>query len=315
MIQKNASIFVAGAHGLVGSAVVEVIAQHGYTSLLTPSHSELDLMDAAAVAQFYADHKPAYVIMAAARVGGIKANSTYPADFLRENLVMQDNVIWQAHLSGVKKLLFLGSSCIYPREAQQPIKEEYFMTGPLEPTNEGYAVAKIAGMKLCEKIYEQYGTPFISCMPTNIYGERDHFDPERGHVIPALIRRMHEAKVSGASEVVVWGTGNARREFLHARDLAEAVVFLMESYDKKEFLNVGTGEDIAIRDLAELIKETIGYQGALVFDTSKPDGMPRKLLDVSALRALGWQPTITFKEGLAQAYDWYLAHDTSVSAQ
>jgi GDP-L-fucose synthase len=307
-MEKTDPIFVAGAHGLVGSAVTEALTRHGYATLLTPSHAELDLMDGTAVADFYATHKPTYVIMAAARVGGIKANSTYPADFLRENLVMQDNVIWQAHLSGVKKLLFLGSSCIYPREAAQPIKEEYFMTGPLEPTNEGYAVAKIAGMKLCEKIYEQYGTPFISCMPTNIYGERDHFDPERGHVIPALMRRMHEAKMNGTSEVVVWGTGNAKREFLNARDLAEAIVFLMEHYDQKEFLNIGTGEDIAIKDLAALIKETVGYKGELVFDTTKPDGMPRKLLDVSKQRALGWSPRIEFMEGLKQAYAWYLAN-------
>lgn len=308
-MEKGSKIFIAGADGLVGSAIVEILKKHDYANLLTPTHSELDLMDGTAVANFFAANKPEYVILAAARVGGIKANSTYPADFLRENLVIQDNVIWQAHLAGVKKLLFLGSSCIYPREASQPIKEEYFMTGALEPTNEGYAIAKIAGMKLCEKIFEQFGTSFISCMPTNIYGERDHFDPERGHVIPALLRRMHEAKMNGTPSVTVWGSGNTRREFLHARDLAEAILFLMEHYTRKEFLNVGTGEDISIKELALLVKETVGYEGELVFDTSKPDGMPRKLLDVDKLKALGWAPAIEFKEGLKETYEWYLSHD------
>ncbi len=305
-MEKGSKILIAGAGGLVGSAIVELLRERGYTTLLIPRQSELDLMNSVAITEFFDTHKPEYVIMAAARVGGIKANSTYPAEFLRENLLMQDNVIWQAHLAGVKKLLFLGSSCIYPREAQQPIKEEYFMTGPLEPTNEGYAIAKIAGMKLCEKIFEQFGKAYISCMPTNIYGVRDHFDPERGHVIPALMRRMHEAKVNGTPEVVVWGSGNARREFLNAQDLAEAVLFLMEKYDQKEFLNVGTGEDISIKELAMLVKEIVGYEGALVFDITKPDGMPRKLLDVSKIRALGWAPQVDFKEGLKRTYEWYL---------
>lgn len=305
-MESSAKIYVTGSRGLVGSAMVETLQKQGYTNLLTPTHQELDLLDSGKVAEFFSIHKPEYVIMAAARVGGIKANASYPADFLRENIAMQDNIIWQAHLSGVKKLLFLGSSCIYPRLAPQPIKEEYFMTGPLEPTNEGYAIAKIAGMKLCEKIFEQYGKPFISCMPTNIYGVRDHFDPERGHVIPALMRRMHEAKINGTKEVVVWGTGNARREFLHVHDLAEAVLFLLENYTEKDFLNVGTGEDISIKELAILIKQTVGYEGELVFDTTKPDGMPRKLLDVSRIRALGWSPKIQFKEGLQSTYDWYL---------
>ena len=305
-MDKGDSIFVAGAGGLVGSAIVATFGKHGYTNLLTPSHRELDLIDGVAVANFFTAHKPKYVVLAAARVGGIKANAASPADFLYENLAIQNNIIWQAQLNRVKKLLFLGSSCIYPREAPQPIEESCFMTGPLEPTNEGYAIAKIAGMKLCEKIFEQYGTQFISCMPTNIYGIHDHFDPERGHVIPALMRRMHEAKVANAPEIVVWGSGNARREFLHAQDLAEAILFLMEHYEKKEFLNIGTGEDISIKELATLIKEVTHYKGNLVFDGTKPDGMPRKLLDVSKIRSLGWSPLIDLKEGLMQVYTWYL---------
>lgn len=290
----------------MGRALVKTLREKKFSNLTYPTHQALDLLDSAAVSEFFASEKPEYVIVAAARVGGIKANAAYPADFLRENLVIQDNVIWQARLVGVRKLLFLGSNCVYPREAQQPIKEEYLMTGPFEPTNEGYAVAKIAGMKLCEKIFEQYGTPFISCMPASIYGIHDHFDPERGHVIPALMRRMHEAKVACAPEVVVWGSGNARREFMHADDLAEAIIFLMERYEKKEFLNIGTGEDISIKELAMLVKETVGYEGALVFDSSKPDGMPRKLLDAGKIRALGWAPKISLSDGLKQTYEWYL---------
>lgn len=305
-MDKQSKIFVAGGSGLVGRALVKNFRERGFDNLIYPAHVELDLLDSEAVHAFFISEKPEYVVVAAARVGGIKANATYPADFLRENLVMQDNVIWQAHLANVKKLLFLGSNCVYPREAMQPIKEEYVLTGPFEPTNEGYAVAKIAGMKLCEKIFEQYGTPFISCMPASIYGIHDHFDPERGHVIPSLMRRMHEAKVAGMPEIVVWGSGNARREFMHADDLAKAVLFLMERYEKKGFLNIGTGADISIRELATLIKETVGYDGALVFDSSKPDGMPRKLLDVDKIRALGWTPIIALPDGLRQTYEWYL---------
>ena len=237
-MNKDARIFIAGGSGLVGRAIVKNLKDRGFNRLAYPTHQELDLLDGGAVSGFYASEKPEYVIVAAARVGGIKANSTYPADFLRENLVMQDNIIWNAHLAGVKKLLFLGSNCIYPREAPQPIKEEYFMTGPFEPTNEGYAVAKTAGIKLCEKISEQYGASFISCMPASIYGIHDHFEPERGHVIPSLMRRMHEAKIASTPEVVVWGSGSPRREFMHADDLAEAIFFLMERYEKKEFLNL-----------------------------------------------------------------------------
>lgn len=305
-MNKDSHIFVTGGSGLVGRAIVKNLKDRGFSNITCPTHQELDLLDGVAVSNFYASAKPEYVIVAAARVGGIKANSTYPADFLRENLVMQDNIIWNAHLAGVKKLLFLGSNCIYPREAPQPIKEEYFMTGPFEPTNEGYAVAKTAGIKLCEKIFEQYGATFISCMPASIYGIHDHFEPERGHVIPSLIRRMHEAKTAGAPEVVVWGSGSPRREFLHADDLAEAIFFLMKRYEKKEFLNIGTGEDISIKKLATLVKETVGYKGALVFDTSKPDGMPRKLLEASKIRALGWAPKVALANGLKQTYEWYL---------
>lgn len=305
-MNKNAHIFVAGGSGLVGRALVKTLQEKGFSHLTYPTHQALDLLDSTAVSDFFASEKPEYVIVAAARVGGIKANAAYPADFLRENLVIQDNVIWQARLAGVRKLLFLGSNCVYPREAPQPIKEESFMAGPFEPTNEGYAVAKAAGMKLCEKIFEQYGTPFISCMPASIYGIHDHFNPERGHVIPSLMRRMHEARVTRAPEVVVWGSGNARREFMHADDLAEAIIFLMERYEKKEFLNIGTGEDISIKELAMLVKETVGYEGALVFDSSKPDGMPRKLLDAGKIRALGWAPKISLPDGLKQTYEWYL---------
>lgn len=305
-MNRDSRVFVAGGSGLVGRAIVRNLLDRGFSNLLYPTHQELDLLDGVAVSNFYASLKPEYVIVAAARVGGIKVNSTYPADFLRENLVMQDNIIWNAHLSGVKKLLFLGSNCIYPREAPQPIKEEYFMTGPFEPTNEGYAVAKTAGIKLCEKIYEQYGASFISCMPASIYGIHDHFEPERGHVIPSLIRRMHEAKAGGVPEVVVWGSGSPRREFLHADDLAEAIFLLMEQYEKKEFLNIGTGEDISIKELALLVKETVGYEGALVFDTTKPDGMPRKLLEAGKIRALGWSPKVALADGLKQTYEWYL---------
>lgn len=305
-MDTQSKIFVAGGSGLVGRAIVKHLQEKGFDNLLYPMHAELDLLDSKAVTDFFASQKPDYVIVAAARVGGIKANATYPADFLRENLIIQDNVIWQAHLAGVKKLLFLGSNCIYPRDAPQPIKEESFMTGAFEPTNEGYAVAKTAGIKLCEKIFEQYGAPFISCMPASIYGIHDHFDPERGHVIPSLMRRMHEAKVAGVTEIVVWGSGNARREFMHANDLAGAILLLMERYEKKEFLNIGTGTDISIRELAALIQETVGYEGTLVFDSSKPDGMPRKLLDVGKIRALGWTPVIMLPDGLRQTYEWYL---------
>lgn len=305
-MDTRSKIFVAGGSGLVGRALVKNFLEKGFYSLICPTHKELDLLDREAVHTFFASEKPEYVIVAAARVGGIKANATYPADFLHENLAMQDNVIWQARIAGVRKLLFLGSNCIYPRAAQQPMKEESLLTGPFEPTNEGYAVAKIAGMKLCEKIFEQYGMSFISCIPASVYGTHDHFEPERGHVIPGLMRRMHEAKVACTPEVSVWGSGSPRREFMHADDLAEAVLLLMERYEKKEFLNIGTGDDISIRELAALIKETVEYEGSIIFDTSKPDGMPRKLLDASKIRAMGWAPKIALADGLRQTYAWYL---------
>jgi GDP-L-fucose synthase len=309
-MEKDAAIFVTGANGLVGSAIVRALKARGFTNILAPSRKELDLMDTAAVQAFFEKERPTYVIMAAARVGGIKANMTAPADFLYENLVMQNSVMWSAYKSRVQKLLFLGSSCIYPRLAPQPIKEEYFLTGPLEPTNEGYAIAKIAGMKLAEKIYEQFGMPFISAMPTNIYGQGDHFDSERGHVISSLMSRMHDAKQTGTSTVTVWGTGNARREFLYVDDLADALLFLMDHYATKDFLNVGCGDDVSIKDLAHMIKETVGYEGELVFDITKPDGMPRKLMDVSKMTTLGWKPKIPLREGLKKTYACFLSNVT-----
>lgn len=291
---------------MVGSAVVRKYKKEGFDNLILRSRQELDLLDQKAVKDFFAKEKPEFVIFCAARVGGIRANMTQGADFCFENLEIQNNVIWSAHQNNVKKFLFLGSSCIYPRECSQPIKEEYFLSGPLEPTNEGYAIAKIAGMKLCEKIFDQYGQTFISCMPTNLHGENDNFDPETAHAVPAMIRRMHEAKINNLPEVVVWGTGKPRREFMYVDDLAEAVFWLMENYDKKEFLNVGTGEDKSIKELAEAIKKVVGYKGGLVFDTTKPDGMPRKLLDVSKINSLGWKHKIDLEEGLKMTYEHFL---------
>lgn len=304
-VTPESKIYVAGAGGLVGSSVVEALKGRGFRAVVAPMRDELDLTNEEIVREFFQKERPEYVILAAARVGGIEANRTKPAEFLHENLAIQQSVIWGAQENGVSKLLFLGSSCIYPREAPQPMKEEYFMTGKLEPTNEAYAVAKIAGIMLCEKIFEQYGKPFISCMPANVYGERDHFDFSRGHVIPALMRRMHEAKVKGDSSVAVWGTGNARREFLHVRDLADAVVFLLQNYDKREFLNVGTGIDISIKELAELMKKVVGFEGDITLDGTKPDGMPQKLLDVSKLTALGWKAQVGLEEGLTTTYEWF----------
>jgi len=291
---------------MVGSAIIRKLKAEGYNNLILKTRQELDLVSQQAVKSFFKEEKPEYVIDAAARVGGIMANSTFIADFLYENLQMQDNLIWFSHKYGVKKFLFLGSSCIYPRECQQPMKEEYFLQGRFEPTNEGYAVAKVAGMKFCEKIYEQYGKIFISCMPTNLYGENDNFDPTSSHVIPGIMRRIHEAKINNSSEVIIWGTGNARREFLFVDDLAEAVFWLMLNYNDKQFLNVGTGEDMSIRELAEKIKEVAGYKGMLIFDTDRPDGMPRKLLDVSKLTRLGWQYKTSFDEGIRKMYQYYV---------
>jgi GDP-L-fucose synthase len=268
-------------------------------------------MNQVAVKKFFETEKPEYVIDSAAKVGGIKANMTYPAEFLIENLQIQNNLIWSAKETNVKKFLFLGSSCIYPRECPQPMKEEYFMEGKPEPTNEAYAYAKISGMKLCEYIYDEFGMDFTSCMPTNIYGKNDNFDPETSHVIPSLMHRMHEAKVNQSPEVIIWGSGESRREFLHVDDLASAVVWLLKNYDQKQFLNIGTGEDISIKELAFIIQKLVDYKGKLVFDTTKPDGMPKKLLDVSKLHATGWHHTINFKEGLTDTYKWYLANVAS----
>ncbi|MEV6022764.1 GDP-L-fucose synthase [Streptomyces sp. NPDC052036] len=307
-MDPRARIYVAGHTGMVGAAVVRRLREAGYDDLVLRTRAELDLADQAAVRDFMAAHRPAYVVDCAARVGGIKANMTRPAEFLYENLQIQNNLIWSARDTGVQTFLFLGSSCIYPRGCPQPMREEYFMTGRPEPTNEAYAYAKIAGMKLCEYLHEESGRNFVSCMPTNIYGEGDNFDPETSHVIPALLRRMHEAREAGAPEVVIWGSGDSRREFLHVEDLADAVLWLLAHHRAKRFLNVGTGQDISVRELAERIRRLVGYEGALVFDASEPDGMPRKALDVSALHAAGWHHRIGFEEGLRRTYDWYLAH-------
>lgn len=305
-MEKNAKIYVAGHRGMVGSAIFRKLQAEGYPNLLVRSSQELDLRNQQAVADFFASEKPDYVFLAAAKVGGIVANNTYRADFLYENLAIQNNVIHQAYLHGVKKLLFLGSSCIYPKLAPQPLKEEYLLTGLLEPTNEPYAIAKIAGIKLCDAYRDQYGCNFISVMPTNLYGYNDNYHPENSHVLPALIRKFHEAKISGATNVTVWGTGSPLREFLFADDLADACYFLMQEYNEAGLVNIGTGHDLSIKELALLIKEVVGFTGELVFDTSKPDGTPRKLMDVTKLHSLGWQHRIELKEGLALAYQDYL---------
>ena len=305
-MEKNAKIYLAGHRGMVGSAIFRKLKAEGYTNLVIRNSQELDLRNQQAVADFFAAEKPDYVFLAAAKVGGIVANNTYRADFLYENLAIQNNVIHQAYLHGVKKLLFLGSSCIYPKLAPQPLKEEYLLTGLLEPTNEPYAIAKIAGIKLCDAYRDQYGCNFISVMPTNLYGYNDNYHPENSHVLPALIRKFHEAKTSGAASVTVWGTGSPLREFLFADDLADACYFLMQEYNEAGLVNIGTGLDLSIKDLALLIKEVVGFTGDLVFDTSKPDGTPRKLLDVSKLHTLGWKHRIALQEGLALAYQDFL---------
>lgn len=308
-MDKNSKIFVAGHSGLVGTAIVRRLREQGYPNLILKTHAELDLTNQTEVDKFFATESPDCVIDSAAKVGGIKANMTFPAEFLYENLQIQNNLIWSAKEYGTKKFLFLGSSCIYPRDAEQPMKEEYFSKGAPEPTNEAYAYAKIAGMKLCEYINTEFGLDYTSCMPTNIYGENDNFDPETSHVIPSLLRRMHEAKVTNQSEVVIWGSGISRREFLHVDDLADAIVWLLENYSDKQFLNIGTGEDISIKELAVMIKELVGYEGNLVFDTTKPDGMPKKLLDVTHLHKAGWKHKISFEEGLKRTYNWYLKNE------
>lgn len=305
-MDKNAKIYVAGHSGLVGSAIVRNLKAKGYNNLILRGREELDLFDLEATRAFFDKEKPEYVIDAAARVGGIGDSMRHHADFLYENLEIQSHLIWSAKEAGVKKFLFLGSSCIYPKDCPQPMKEEHLLTGPQEPTNEGYSIAKIAGIKLCEFIYDQYGMKFVSVQPTNIYGPYDNFNLETSHVIPALIRRMHEAKLNKTPEVIVWGTGNTKREFLYTDDLADAIVWVLENYDQRQFLNIGTGEDVSIKDLAGIIKKLVGYEGELVFDASKPDGVPRKLLDVSKLNAAGWHHQISLEDGLERSYKWYL---------
>ena len=308
-MEINSRIYVAGHRGLVGSAIIRALKQKGFENLITRTHSELELMDSAAVRKFFEETKPEYVFLAAAKVGGIHANSKYPAEFIRENLLVQTNVIHEAWSHKVEKLMFLGSSCIYPKLCPQPIKEEYLLTGELESTNDAYALAKIAGIKTCQSYNKQYGTRFFSVMPTNLYGINDNFHPENSHVLPALIRKFHEAKLSNAESVSIWGDGTARREFLHTDDLAEAVLFLMDNYDDSAIVNVGCGEDQTIRELAETIQKVVGYSGRLEFDTSYPNGTPQKILDISKINSLGWKPCIPLKEGLMQVYQWYAAQD------
>jgi GDP-L-fucose synthase len=299
-------VYVAGHRGLVGSALVRRLEAEGFGGLLLRTRAELDLTDGGAVDRFFAEERPQYVFLAAAKVGGIVANDTYPADFIRDNLAIQLNVIDAAHRHGAEKLLFLGSSCVYPKHAPQPMKEEHLLTGPLEPTNEAYAIAKIAGIRMCEAYRRQHGARFISVMPTNLYGPNDNFDLETSHVLPALIRRFHEAKVAGAPSVTLWGTGTPRREFLHVDDLADACVHLMRTYDEAGLVNIGWGRDIGIRELAGLVARIVGYEGELAWDASRPDGTPRKLLDTSRLTALGWTPRIALEDGIRRTHEWFV---------
>ena len=302
----DAKIYVAGHRGLVGSAIVRNLEDKGYTNIICRTHKELDLTNQEAVRIFFEQEKPEYVFLAAAKVGGIHANNTYPADFIYDNLMIQNNVIKAAHDFKVKKLLFLGSTCIYPKMAPQPIKEEYLLTGALEETNEAYAVAKIAGLEMCKFFKRQYGDNFISCMPTNLYGPNDNFDLKNSHVLPALIRKFHEAKSNNSEVVEVWGTGTPLREFLYVDDMADACVFLMENYDGEQHVNIGTGEEVSIRELAETVKEVVGFEGELVFNTDMPDGTPRKLTTVDKLHGLGWKHKVSLNEGIKLAYNWFL---------
>lgn len=304
-MKNDSKIYVAGHQGLVGSAIMRRLRAEGYNNFVLRTHQEIDLEIQRDVEELFNSERPEYVFLAAARVGGIFANNTYPADFIYNNLIIQANVINAAYKFGVKKLLFLGSSCIYPKFAPQPMKEEHLLTGKLEPTNEPYAIAKIAGIKMCQAYNRQYGTNFISVMPTNLYGPNDNFDLMDSHVLPALIRKFHDAKVEGKPYVEVWGTGNPRREFLYVDDLAEACLFLMDSYNESEIINIGVGEDISIKELAYIIKEVVGYGGEIRFDLNKPDGSPRKLLDTGRIRALGWRPKISLREGIEKTYRWY----------
>ena len=308
VMDKSHKVFVAGHRGMVGSALVRRLKTQGFANVVTRERAELDLNDESAVAKFFAAEKPNVVILAAAKVGGIKANNDFPVEFLLANLRIQNNVIRAAYEAGVCKLLFLGSSCIYPKLAPQPIPETALLSGPLEPTNEAYAIAKIAGIKLCQAYSREYGANFISAMPTNLYGPNDNFDLETSHALAALIRKAHEAKNRNARELIVWGSGKPRREFLHVDDLASACLLLLDKYESPEIINVGCGEDISIRELAELICDVVGFNGELAWDTTKPDGTPRKLLDVTRVRALGWQPETLLREGIARTYEWFLAN-------
>jgi GDP-L-fucose synthase len=314
-LESTSRVYVAGHRGLVGSAISRKLTAAGHVNILERSRAELDLTDRAAVDRFFAAERPEFVFVAAAKVGGIHANDTQPAAFLYENVMIQSNIIDSAYKHDVEKLLFLGSSCIYPKLAPQPIKEEYLLTGELEPTNECYAIAKIAGLKMCAAYQKQYGFNAVSLMPTNIYGPHDNFDLETSHVIPALIRKAHEAKINGAESMEVWGTGSPRREFLHVDDLADACLFTMRNYEGDVALNVGVGEDVTIKEMVELICDVVGFKGALAFDRSKPDGTPRKKLDVSRLDALGWRAAIGLREGIADSYDWYCQHGGALAAE
>lgn len=307
-MKKDAKIFIAGHRGLVGSALVRRLDAKGFTNIITRTRTELDLFNQTAVANFFAAEKPEYVFLAAAKVGGIMANKNYPADFIYQNLVIQNNIIESAHQNNTTKLLFLGSSCIYPKNAPQPIKEEYLLTGPLEPSNDAYAIAKIAGIKMCQSYNTQHGKNFISVMPTNLYGENDNFDLESSHVLPALIRKFHEAKESNSPTVSVWGTGSPMREFLYVDDLADACIHLMQTYNGGEIVNIGTGEDVTIKELTEIVTGVVGYEGEIVWDTTKPDGTPRKLLDVSKLHSLGFKHKTNLREGIRKTYAWYVSN-------
>jgi GDP-L-fucose synthase len=311
--KQDEKIFVAGHRGLVGRAIIRALEGGGYTNIVTRTHAELDLVDSRAVRDFFAREQIAYVFLAAAKVGGIMSNKTYPADFIYQNLMIEANVIHEAYRHGVKKLLFLGSSCIYPKFATQPITEDALLTGSLEPTNQAYAVAKIAGIELCRAYNAQHGTDYIALMPTNLYGPYDNFDLEHSHVLPALIRRFHDAKVAGLPTVTLWGTGSPKREFLHVDDLARACVFLMRTYTGSEVINVGTGEDISIKELAELVQRVVGYTGSTIWDDTKPDGTPRKLLNVDRIKTLGWEPHIPLKEGITATYAWFTAEYAGIT--
>ncbi len=314
-MEKKAKIYIAGHNGMVGSAILRKLVAEGYENIITRSSKELDLRNQQAVADFFSEQKPDYVFLAAAKVGGIIANNVYRADFIYENLSIQNNVIYQSYLNQVKKLMFLGSSCIYPKMAPQPLKEDYLLTGPLEETNEPYAIAKIAGIKMCDAYRAQYGCNFISVMPTNLYGYNDNYHPQNSHVLPAMVRRFHEAKAEGKNEVVIWGSGRPKREFLFADDLAEACFFLMENYNEPDPINVGVGTDLTIKELANLIKKIVGFEGEITFDFTKPDGTPRKLMDVTKLHAKGWKHSIELEDGIRLAYQDFLSKAENVAVR